>query len=702
MKKLDYGKYRGIIISIVLFLVLDASVLILNFYMSYQIADDAVGVNVAGRQRMLSQRITKSLFDIQSSLGNQTELERSISELRAASTLFNSSFIAFDIGGVTPGPDGTPATIAAVVSEGSLSSIVAAKPLWTSYLSSIEKLLAISPTEYKLEFASQLSETLGIGRVENLKLLTEMNNLTVDLEAVARSKAEILRLIQTVGISLAILNFMIIMFHSVKQLRSSDSKIEAAQNETQEILDTVNEGLFLLDKEGTIGEQYSAELEKILNRERLGGQKLEMLLGKIVSERDLSTTKKFIGLLFDPSKREKLLGSLNPLKEVEAHLINPQGIYESKFLSFSFSRVVLNDEIRHILVTVTDITKQVSLARELDLAQKESEEQFEMLTALIGSNSDMMPIYLENSRKTLVKINDYLRTPAKTRPQLLEKANSIYQRIHGFKGESSAMEMTQFASLAHQLEDQLSSLKSNPSLSGNDFLSLTVLLNKIMSQVEAAQRLMEKVSSVRPITKENVTPLQINDFSWSHLQTLAQQISERQKKSVELLHSGLNDYALPERIRSMLSNISVQLIRNSITHGIEPSEARFQAQKPAKGAIDIRLIKKSDGSLEYRFEDDGRGLDIDGIRMAAVQKGIVSEDESLVMGRKQIISLIFSPDLSTAESLDQDAGRGVGMASVQESIKELNGRISIASKRGLGCSFTVKLPSNVFNIAEVA
>jgi len=533
-----------------------------------------------------------------------------------------------------------------------------------------------------------------------------MNNLTVDLEVVARNKAETLRLIQTVGITLAIINFIIIITHSVRQLISGDRKIAEAQNETREILDTVNEGLFLLDRDGKIGDQYSAELEKILGREGIGGQDLELLLKKVVSEKDLNTTRKFIGLLFDPSKREKLLGSLNPLKEVEAHLINARGVYQSKFLSFTFSRVVLEGEIRHILVTVRDITKQVSLARELDLAQKETEEQFEMLTALIGNNSDMMPIYLSNSHKTLEKINDYLKIPAKSPSQLQEKANNIYKCIHSFKGESSAMEMTQFASYAHQFEDQLDDLKANPKLTGNDFLSLTVQLNKIISQVEAAQKLMEKVTSVTPTqaaASDAVTDSPAEKrYSWSHLHTLTQQVSERQKKSVELLHSGLNDYLLPEKIQSILSSISVQLIRNSITHGIEAPEERFEAQKPQTGTIDIRLVKKADGSLEYRFDDDGQGLDINGIRTAAVKKGLVTEQESLQMDRKQIISLIFSPDVTTAGSLDEDAGRGVGMSSIQTAIKELNGRISIATRRGLGCTFTVKLPSSSLQTAQAA
>ena len=421
MNKFEYGKYRRIIISIILFLALDASVLGANFFMSFQIADDAIGVNVAGRQRMLSQRITKSLFDIQTSLGDEQELERSVGELRTASELFNSSFVAFDLGGETIAPDGQPTLLSAVSSDASVEALDSARPIWTTYQSSINELLSIDPIASPQLFSDQLASTLEFGRENNLALLALMNNLTVDLEGVATSKAELLRLIQTVGISLALLNFLIIIFHSVRQLRSSDRKIEAAQQETQEILGTVNEGLFLLDADGVIGEQHSAELEQIVDRADIGGLTLDELLRGLVSERDLITARKFIGLLFDPSKKEKRIGSLNPLRQVEVHISTQEGNYENKFLSFSFSRVVRENEILHVLVTVKDITAEVTLSQELEQVQKQNEQQFEMLTSMLGGDASMMPAYLDNSHKSLMDINTILREPAKSRLQLQEK-----------------------------------------------------------------------------------------------------------------------------------------------------------------------------------------------------------------------------------------------------------------------------------------
>lgn len=692
MKRFDYGKYRGIIISIVLFLILDASVLVMNFYISFEIADDAVGVNIAGRQRMLSQRMMKSLLDIETSLGNYEEVSRATEELKTTTLLFDKTLIAFDKGGVTTGTNGMPTPLAAVESQASLESVAAGKQLWSPYFASINSLLAISYVNTPDTFEAQLNQTIDYGQASNLNLLALMNTLTGDLETVASSKANTLRLIQTVGISLAVLNFFIIMFHSIRQLRESDRKIDAARQETREILDTVNEGLFLLDQAGEIGEQQSAELQSILGRKNIGGTFFNELLEDLVSSQEMQTAQKFLGLLFDPRKKERLLGSLNPLNEVEVHINKEDGTYQSKFLSFSFSRVMEGKEILHVLVTVTDITRQVELARELENAKQLGEQQLEMLNTMIQSGSNMIPAFLENSFKAFDKINAALKHSAKAEPQLLEKANYIYRLIHNFKGEASALNLDQFVELAHQFEDKIDVIKAKPDLDGSDFLALTMYLDKLISQTEATQKLMGKISSITANLGQDSRAEKVGHMDWSHLQQLADKVGRAEHKKVEVQHSGLNDHSLSDEVTQTINEMSIQLVRNAVTHGIESANTRASLNKPAEGQISIRLTRRRSGELTYSFYDDGAGLDLDAIRKSAIQKGLLPESSDLFADKKKIISTIFAPDLSTKEKADKNAGRGMGMSSVSEAVKSLGGKISVSSRRGKGAKFSVTLP----------
>jgi len=316
----------------------------------------------------------------------------------------------------------------------------------------------------------------------------------------------------------------------------------------------------------------------------------------------------------------------------------------------------------------------------------------------------MMPMYLENSAKALGKINEILRQPTRTQKQLIEKTHRIFALVHNFKGESAALDMQQFIDMAHQFENEIDDLKSNPNLSGNDFLSLAVLLNKMISQIESTQKLMDKISAINtdPQLNSSTQVSEPNRQNWDHLSHLTSLVAERQKKQVELIHSGLNDQDLSEELNEMINKVSIQLIRNSIAHGIERPRDRFEAQKQDTGIIDIRLVRCSNGEYQYSFSDDGKGLDIDAIRSSALKKGLITAIQAESMDKKQIISLIFSPQFSTRKSVDEDSGRGVGMVSVQQAIRTMGGKLSISSRRGLGCTFTINLPASAVELSQVA
>lgn len=245
-RRTTLDKYRGIILSIALFIVLDASVLTMNFFISFQVAEDAEAVNVAGRQRMLSQRIMKSLLETQANLQsiNLTSMAKPIKELENSSSLFQRTLDAFVQGKNTLGTSGKEITLTAVKDEKTIAVLRQTLEEWQPLYQAINNAI-VNIDDAEFERASLgINKAVELGQGSNLTLLALMNDLTNDLEQVAFSKASLLRWIQTVGILLAVLNFFIIMRHFIRQLRDSDKKIAAAQKETTQILENVDEGLF--------------------------------------------------------------------------------------------------------------------------------------------------------------------------------------------------------------------------------------------------------------------------------------------------------------------------------------------------------------------------------------------------------------------------------------------------------------------------
>ena len=697
MFKFDYGKYRGILVSVALFLLLDASVLLLNFYISFEIADDAVGVNLAGRQRMLSQRMAKTLFVLDSARDDPALFKKAFDELLLSESLFDETLNAFLRGGNARGAAQEAVTLDAVSDQKGMSALREAAVLWAPYRSAVQTL--IQDVQQGNPIDASLAAAVAMARANNLALLGHMNDLTIALEHLAASKATRLRWIQTVGISLAIINFFFIMFHFVRQLRESDVIIERARKETTEILETVNEGLFLIDKNLRIGEQHSAKLIEVLGEQEFAGKSFQSLLENIISEKDAETARGFIELLFDPKIKEKLIGDLNPLNLVEVNIAQPSGGFLTKYLKFDFARAYQANVISHVLVTILDITEQVKLEKALSESRKHNEQQLEMLTGLLHTHPTLLNEFIAGAYKCYNRVNHILSLPAKNAASVREKASGIFREIHNFKGDAAALKLEYFENAAHAIEDELELLRNKPDLTGNDYLGLAVQLENLISYTQQVELLINKLgqfalvntNAAATIDPRHITGSRQND-GWDHLESFVQSIAQRNGKDVKLVTSGLHDLTLGYENQQQLKEICIQLLRNAVVHGIETPRERELSQKSPQGRIDLRLARISESEMELTVMDDGQGLDYAAIREKAIASGKWTLGEIESWDNKKLLSLIFNEGFSTAKAITKDAGRGVGMEAVMSQVLALRGKLNISSRRGRHCRFVITLP----------
>lgn len=159
-------------------------------------------------------------------------------------------------------------------------------------------------------------------------------------------------------------------------------------------------------------------------------------------------------------------------------------------------------------------------------------------------------------------------------------------------------------------------------------------------------------------------------------------------KKVRLEVSG-EGTELDKTVIERLSEPLTHLIRNAVDHGIEPAADRLAAGKSAEGVLHLSAEHRS-GRILIRIADDGRGIDRPRVYAKAVERGLIAADA--VLSDEEIDHLIFAPGFSTAQTLSNISGRGVGMDVVRQNVKELGGRISIESVTGKGSVFTLALP----------
>ena len=428
------NRYLGIILALVALVLFEFAILAANFYLSQGIDQNAEGINIAGRQRMLSQRTSKALYDAKININNPIKYQNSIKELKSSTELFDQTIHAFVYGGSITTASGESSEIPAISNESVLLVAQNGLNLWLPHKEKIEKALAANSSnkETLLEQAVQSAD------LNNLDLLKLMNDLTVGLEGEANARSTLLKQIQTIGFIGLSLMFFGIIFFFIRKLMQNDVQLQAARNETEQILETVDEGLFLVSPDLTISEQQSTKMKDIFNTNAAKMPLIEFL-SDFVSEKDKITTKEYFDLLFDVRKPEKLIGDLNPLREITLQITEGMSKAKRKIVSFGFKRVMNKNSIESILTTVSDITKQVELREDLEKLEQQNVNQIKMLSMVINTNKTSLNTFLENTKKGLKTINNHLKSDTSNRQDLKDKAYQVMTQAHGIKGESAAL-----------------------------------------------------------------------------------------------------------------------------------------------------------------------------------------------------------------------------------------------------------------------
>ena len=253
--------------------------------------------------------------------------------------------------------------------------------------------------------------------------------------------------------------------------------------------------------------------------------------------------------------------------------------------------------------------------------------------------------------------------------------------------------------ICEQFEEALDKMRNMQILRGQDFLQLVVMLedlfrlfdilegyNRRLNQGEAASL----ASSIGSPSREGS-----RNTNSDYFKQFVQDIAKRVGKEVTLICDGFDEGYLSANMQTKLKEIALQILRNSIVHGIENPQERRERNKPDNGIIKLTLVRMSDGSLVMEAEDDGNGINYENIRRKMIEKGLVSAEEGAKLDKRTLLNAIFSSGFSTAKEQTEDAGRGVGMDIIKANLQSMGGKISISSQPEQFTRFKFVFPKSI-------
>ncbi|HXF07748.1 MAG TPA: Hpt domain-containing protein [Candidatus Acidoferrales bacterium] len=280
------------------------------------------------------------------------------------------------------------------------------------------------------------------------------------------------------------------------------------------------------------------------------------------------------------------------------------------------------------------------------------------------------------------------RTIDRLQRQLRELEMEAESRIV-FKAEQTAAQGSaeHFDPLEFDRYTRLQHLSRMLAESMTDLLSLRELVGELREGAEAALQHQHRVAAA--IQQDLLrTRMVAFESQAGRLQRVVRQTAEAVGKQATLRISG-GETELDRQVLDRMIAPLEHLLRNALAHGIEPAAERARLGKPTSGQI-VLQARREGGQILLEIADDGRGLDTAAILARARQRGLVDADEPL--SDTEIHHLILAPGLSTADQVNQIAGRGVGMDVVHAQIKACGGRLEIASEPGRGTRFRIWLP----------
>jgi two-component system chemotaxis sensor kinase CheA len=670
-----FGKYRLLLTGIAVFFVLSVGIFGLNYILSVQIASDGSRIRDSGAIRGLTQQHAKAIFSLSRENAADEMMQTSQAQISESSAALEEA-LARSLGA---------ARAANVAAE--LELLAKFEKYWRP-LAEASKLVDARPDPD----AGDIAAVLNRSNANNVRLMQMADDLTQLIESAAAKRARDLSLIQTVAIVLASINFLFIVVYTLRSLRRSDDLAEQARRETEQIMATVREGLFLIDRSGAVGSQRSRFLAKAFPHALPAGTNFLDVLAPMVSTETIKSAREYVGLLFNKRVKASLLKSLNPLNRVEI-VDASDGGRPAVYLSFDFSPVSGggNEGVTALLVSAVDITQQVTLEHELEQAEERAQNEMRLLVSILENDPAVVSTFLANAMLSLGSINEELRDIKSGPGSYNMLINRIFRSVHSVKGEAAALSLETISGRAHQFEETLSGLRKRLDLRGEDLIAVATNIGQLLEELSKVRVIVERIGVFgTESSREGNGAEEDIHHTLQRIQRLTLAVAADLGKQVRVETSVSPLGPLPDSFRRLINEGLPQLVRNAVAHGIEPATERIKSGKPAEGQVRIEVRHGEAGGLELVVTDDGRGIDPIDLRHKLMTTGRFNAQDIAAMTDRQVVGTIFQPGVSTIEEAHQHAGRGVGLDLLVNLAKETGARLKLASSPATHTRFTLQ------------
>lgn len=531
------------------------------------------------------------------------------------------------------------------------------------------------------------------------------------------------------------------MRQTVKQYTDHlEELVEEKMRQVRDILENIEQGLFIVNFDGSISPEYSKAANTIMGVDDVSKASLDEIFHMPATNmEDWNDWFQLVEARHRAMRWDKL-SKLAPVVEME---LDGPTESEKRFVRVSYQKVYNKQgELSKIMALAQDITEARRIEKIVAEEKERHENEVKTILGLVNNLPEVIHDFLQDLERRLGELRSNIdaiqaealraREQYPDGPKLAIPEESIalvFRDLHTIKGNAGTYGFESLTRSAHQAEEILEALKAPiKERTTTTIAQLLVQLDRMdeaFAEIRRTQLRLaggseevllhipeHKVEYVQHLSKtlamdvvhhvnvsEALNPLfeacgHLRDVNITKLlekyKTMTLRLAERLDKKIEF-DIQPQTAELEPHFFAPFDEAMTHILRNCVDHGIEKPEVRAAGGKPEIGRVQIELQFTDDASV-VTVGDDGAGIDAEAVARKALSSGIVTPDELESMSTQEKQMLVFRSGFSTAANVSDISGRGVGMDAALSSMTKLGGRIEIASEKGHGTVFRLIAP----------
>ncbi|WP_233830049.1 ATP-binding protein [Paraburkholderia sp. ZP32-5] len=495
----------------------------------------------------------------------------------------------------------------------------------------------------------------------------------------------------------------------IEKIQQSSLQLKQKTADIQAMLQNMQQGILTVVEGVVVHPEYSAYLEAIFETNDIAGRPL---LDLVFGGADISSD----ALAQIEAALDACIGEDSMNFEFNQHLLvneimKPMADGRVKTLDLSWSAITdENDVVLRLMLCVRDVTELRALAAEAG----EQKRRLEMIGEILAVSQEKFHHFVESATGFISENERIIRQHHEPSHEAVAE---LFRNMHTVKGNARTYSLQHLTGIVHETEQRYDAMRREGSSETWDQQLLIEDLQRVKAALETyatinevslgrkgpgqrgsvdrylmvdrelIDKQLEMLESADPADREALASMRESLQRELRLlgtesiyESLAGVIESLPSLAVELgkeapsVRIDNNGYRVRNQAGSTLRNVFTHLLRNSVDHGIEPAAERIANGKPAAGVIDLE-VGVDNHALQITISDDGRGLALAKIRAAAIERGWI--DAQAVMSDEAIAELIFRSGFSTAQTVSEISGRGVGMDAVRDFVLREHGSIEL-------------------------